>query len=97
MRLVIRDEAEREIAEAYSWYEEQRRGLGEELVSEIEGALNGIQRNPELYPRRVGDSRACFLRAFPYGIFYVVADDLVEVLAFYHMRRDPDALRGRGE
>lgn len=38
-RLILRPEAESDLAGAFEWYEERRRGLGESLLLSIEATL----------------------------------------------------------
>lgn len=87
--LIIRPEAEADISDAYQWYEKQRKGLGSDFLLCIEATLDSIQRNPKLYPVIHHEVRRAFIRRFPYGIFYLVEDDLIMVLAVFHVRRDP--------
>ena len=47
--LVILPEAEQDAAQAYSWYEEQDPGLGEEFLRCVDACLQVIQRNPGVY------------------------------------------------
>ena len=88
-RLVVRPAAEGDIAEAFRWYEERSPGLGEAFTSAVEAALREIERHPELHPRVRGAARRALLRRFPYAVFYVVRPDIIEVLACFHVRRDP--------
>ena len=39
-------EAERDIAEAFSWYEDQRAGLGEDFLTCLDASLQGLRRMP---------------------------------------------------
>jgi hypothetical protein len=59
--LIILPEAEQDANQAYSWYEEQQSGLGEEFFRCIDARINSIQRNPEIYPI-VGLSSSVFKR-----------------------------------
>ena len=47
--LIIRPEAESDISEAYSWYNDRLLGLGSEFINCIDDTLNSIIRNPESY------------------------------------------------
>ena len=38
-----------EIDEAYAWYEDQRPGLGEEFLAEVQRVLDRIEQNPEIH------------------------------------------------
>jgi toxin ParE1/3/4 len=92
---IIRSHAERDIAEAYGWYEEQRTGLGADFLLCVEEGLARIQRAPEAYPVVHKDVRRLLIKRFPYGIFYVVERSAIIVLAVFHERRDPAAWRFR--
>jgi toxin ParE1/3/4 len=72
MNLVIRPEAEAEIAEAYDYYEAVSEGLGSAFLLAVEACLDSIQRSPEMYAAFYKDIRRGLLRRFPYGIFYLV-------------------------
>jgi hypothetical protein len=47
--LVIAPEAELDIADAYAWYEGRRVGLGEEFLSSIDGCIESIRRQPDMF------------------------------------------------
>jgi toxin ParE1/3/4 len=93
--VVYRTEAEVDLQEAYQWYEEQRQGLGERFLLSIEAATAAIQRNPLMYPVVHRDVRRMLTRRFPFGIFYVIEDEQVTVVAVLHAHRDPKQWRGR--
>ena len=48
--LLLEPEAKADLAEAFDWYESQRRGLGSEYLAEVARVLEDIERNPEAYP-----------------------------------------------
>jgi plasmid stabilization system protein ParE len=48
--LIIRPEAETDLAEAFAWYEERVPGLGSDFLLSVDAALASVQRNPEMYP-----------------------------------------------
>jgi plasmid stabilization system protein ParE len=87
--LIITPEAEADLADAKSWYEKRREGLGDEFVLCVEAGLDHVLRSPsaatEVYP----GVRRVVLRRFPYGIYYRIDVDQIAVLAIYHSKRDP--------
>jgi len=93
--LVVRPEAERDMSEAYQWYEEQRGGLGEDFLLCVEVALGSIQESPQRYPVVYEDVRRILVRRFPYGIFYCVQESTVSVLAVFHCSRHPRGWQDR--
>ena len=96
-------EASSELAEAALWYEEKRRGVGEEFLDAVDAALEFIAGSPgagspvpdlpaELAVRRVAVKR------FPFHIVYLEpTDDVIRVLAFAHDRRSPAYWRSRAQ
>ncbi|GMV16927.1 MAG: hypothetical protein AMXMBFR56_51510 [Polyangiaceae bacterium] len=49
-RVVLEPEAERDITDAYDWYEEQRSGLGERFLASVAESLEQIARAPKANP-----------------------------------------------
>ncbi|MGH8602640.1 MAG: type II toxin-antitoxin system RelE/ParE family toxin [Gammaproteobacteria bacterium] len=83
-------EAEAEYLEAVRFYEEQRAGLGDALISEFEHAIGLAAERPEswrlVHPsgiRRIG------LLTFPYAVFYRVLSGSLQITAFAHHRHRP--------
>lgn len=93
--LIVQQEAEADIADAYRWYEAQRPGLGQDSLEAVEGALERIVEQPLRYAPVHRDTRRTFLRRFPYVVFHVRLDDSVHVIAVLHQRRNPRLVRRR--
>jgi hypothetical protein len=70
-RLVIRPEAEAEMAEAFEWYEERLPGLGASFLLCVDAVFHGIVRDPQLWPRIHREARRALTRRFPYEVFFV--------------------------
>lgn len=87
--LILRQEAERDLAETYKWYNRQVSGLGVEFIAAVDRALESIQDNPARFPVIYSDVRRALLRRFPYGIFFVLENEQISVLAVMHTARDP--------
>lgn len=94
-RLIIRPEAEFDIQDAFEYYEAQSSGLGSEFVRAIDACLSGIGRNPQAYPVVYKQARRALIRRFPYGILYVINQDVIVVLACFHGRRNPKTWQDR--
>jgi toxin ParE1/3/4 len=93
--LIVRPEAERDLAEAHDWYESKVTGLGSEFLLAIDAALSSIQRTPDLYQVVYKNLRRALIRRFPFGIFYLVEESRIVVIAVMHARRHPDTWRSR--
>ena len=86
---IIRPEAESDLQEAYTWYEDQSKGLGADFILCVDAALSSIQRSPELYAQVHKNIRRALTRRYPYGIFYIAEVDKIIILAVLHVKRNP--------
>ena len=93
--IILRQEAERDVAEAFAWYEEQLPGLGSEFLDAIESSIISIENNPAQFPVIYRDTRRALINRFPYGIFFVTSDNLISVIAIMHTAREPSKWRSR--
>ena len=91
----IRPLAQRDVRRAFSWYEQQQPGLGRDFVGELDAVYERLTDNPYAYQDIFHGVRRAVLRRFPYGAFYLVADNEVRVLAVMDMSRDPEIWRRR--
>ena len=86
-----------ELEHSRVWYEERANNLGTEFVSEVDRAIETVRESPTLWPLQ--DERQCIRRylihRFPYGLIYRIRDNIVQVIAVMHLRRQPDYWRGR--
>jgi toxin ParE1/3/4 len=94
--LIVREEAEADLADAYQWYEQQVRGLGAEFLLCVDAVMASIERNPQLYPVvHKGVIRRALTRRFPYGLFFVEGERSVSAIAVAHAKRNPRAWQVR--
>lgn len=89
LRVVFRPAARREFDDAADRYDEQRSGLGEEFIVEIDQAVSKAAANPEHYPIVFGDVRRAVTRRFPFSVYFRVRGDSMVVLSVFHGRRNP--------
>lgn len=82
-------EAERELQDAFRWYERQRSGLGLEFLLALHAAVESLRRLPEGGELVALRTRRLLLRRFPYLLLYTVEADRVLITALFHGRRDP--------
>jgi len=87
--------AERDIAEAADWYDEQRLGLGDVFLDAVEAAIDRIADTPLAFPREDGETRRAILRRFPYQVYYQLRADHLLIIAIMHTSRHPDHWRSR--
>jgi plasmid stabilization system protein ParE len=88
-KIIVRPEAQREIQEAFDWYEERSEGLGAEFLRAADACLSGVQRNPAAYQMIHNEVHRALLRRFPYALFYLIREETIVVLACFHVKRSP--------
>ena len=93
--VIVRPDAEADLKEAFAWYEAQRAGLGADLLLAVEAVLEEIGRRGDSFPLVHNDVRRALVKRFPHGVFFVVNDPVVSVIAIFHARRDPKIWRDR--
>jgi len=89
LRVVFRRAAKIEFEDAAVWYDEQRSGLGEEFVHEIEQAVTQAAATLQRYLLVFGDVRRTVARRFPFAIYFRVRAGILIVLAVFHGQRNP--------
>jgi len=87
--LTISEYALSDIEDAIYWYESIHQSLGEVLKSSLFISLDYVEQNPLHFSKKYKEVRVKFIRRFPYGIHYLVKENEVKVVAFFHMKRDP--------
>jgi plasmid stabilization system protein ParE len=93
--LIVRPEAEAELAEAFNWYEQKIDGLGSRFLISVDAAINSIQRDPLQYPIIYKNVHRALTRRFPYQIFFIVDDLQIVVIAVFHGMRNPSVWQSR--
>jgi hypothetical protein len=59
MNVVVHNEAGAELAAAADWYEQERQGLGDDLLAEADRVLSAIAESPTTWPFVSGRRAAC--------------------------------------
>jgi toxin ParE1/3/4 len=95
LRVVFRRAAKSEFEDAAVWYDQQRNGLGEEFIVEIEEAVSRAAATPARYPIIFGDIRRTVARRFPYSVYFRIRTNSLVVLAVFHGRRNPSIWQRR--
>lgn len=97
MNLVVLGDADAELTAAANWYEQEREGLGGELLAEADRVLEAIAASPNTWPFAPGSKvvRRFLFTRFPYVAYFVTRDDRILVVAFGHTSRRPGYWRKR--
>jgi plasmid stabilization system protein ParE len=82
-------EARTEYDEAADWYEQQRAGLGADLVARVREVFTRIAANPKLHAKVYKEVRKAVVAKFPYIVLYQEEPGEVLVVSVFHTARDP--------
>ncbi len=93
--LVFHPAVHPEVEAAYRWYEQQRAGLGDDLLAELEAVYHRLEQTPQMHQVIYKDVRRALPRRFPYAVLYRVHTDRIEIIAVHHSRRDPSHWQSR--
>ena len=77
------------MAEAFSWYQRERAGVGWDFLDDLEAVFALLLERPEAGPELHRGVRRVLLRRFPYAVYYQLAPADIEVRAILHTRRRP--------
>lgn len=88
-RLIIRAQAETDIAEAAARYESQSPGLASQFLEELDSAFRRTPANPEMFLclRRRPDVRRTLTQRFQYRVFFILRPDAIIVIRVLHAPR----------
>jgi plasmid stabilization system protein ParE len=95
LRVIVRDEAEADIAEAALWYERRCNGLGAEFVRAVDACFELVSQQPDVFPDVYRSAHLGLLHKFPYLVIYRVFPDFISVVAVMHGRRHPRRWKSR--
>lgn len=92
----IHPAADRELFEAFNYYEDQVEGLGYDFMAEVEESVRFLLAYPDAAPQVAPGVRSRVLSRFPYSIiYYRVGKERLEILAVPHQSRRPFYWIGR--
>ena len=78
---------------AYTWYEKNVPGLGDEFLRTFYTATEKLVENPFLYPTLHTKFRRRLLPRFPYAMYYSIDGNQIIVLGLFHCARDPHGVQ----
>lgn len=81
--------AERELADAAAFYEQERAGLGDEFLRDVRRLSGLLIDHPHLGQPVSANRRALLLSRFPYRLIYDIETNGIRILAVAHQRRFP--------
>lgn len=93
--LSYRPEVEADVIATVRWYDDKRRGLGDDFLSEYSAAIERIRGNPLQFAIAATGLRPCRLKRFPYIVHFDVNDNGILVVALMAGGRDDSAFTHR--
>ena len=88
--------AETDLIEASLWYSFQKDGLEKEFFICVEAAINWVRRDPLLFEKLDETQvRKVNTQKFPYGIYFYVEGNEINILAILHLRDNPGRWKSR--
>ena len=83
---------------AYVWYEEKLKGLGDDFLITLEYAYYKISQNPSHFSFIDSNKeiRDYLLPRFPFLIVYRIKNDTIEIITIYHAKKHPLKKYGGG-
>ena len=88
-------EADLELKEAWARYDGIRPELGQRFAEAVADAVERIATTPLNYAVIEKGRRRAGIHRFPYGLFFLLEEQRVVVIACFHGRRDPKHWQGR--
>lgn len=89
-RFRLRPEALAEFEEAVDHYLELSPEVASRFVDAFEAAVDFARENPQAVVRVRGHVRRWNLSRFPYALIFRRVDDVLEIIAVMHARREPE-------
>ena len=100
MRFIFHQEALLEYEKAAVYYSKISKELSISFIETIESGLKEILEYPEGRQIIEEDIRRYLIKRFPFGIYYTIESDYIQIIAIMHMKRKPgywkDRLRQNG-
>ena len=94
--LILTQDAQRDVDEAFLWYEEQSIGLGMEFIYCVDSKLSYLKLNTSLYQVvHKNNIKRAFISRFPFSIYYIDEAEIITVIAIIHQSRNPDTWKSR--
>ena len=91
----IAEAAEKDLHEAFQWYEEKQVSMGQRFKNDVSNTIDSIQRHPLQSSVRYKNARVRFLHDFPCGIHYRIHEHHILIIAVFHTSRNPEQWKSR--
>jgi len=90
MNVEFLDITERELDDAFKYYDGIYKGLGLRFIDELESSIERIKLHPTAWQKSSTVTHKCLLNRFPYSIIYQIRGDLLLVVAIASNHQRPN-------
>ena len=97
MNVIYHPEAEDELIEAASYYEDQAKGLGSKFLNDLDQTVRDIVKCPETWITLGGNIKRHQFTHFPFAIIYRIIGSKIRILAVMNLHREPNYWKTRAE
>lgn len=91
-RVLLRQEAENDLAAAYDWYESRVTGLGQRFLEYLDIAMRSLEWRPLMHRDVWPGVRRALTDRFPYSVYFQIQGDHIEIIAILHQSRDQHSM-----
>ena len=90
-KIVFTKRASQEFDKSFSWYEQQRTGLGDDFEKAIEVVLGRISERPQSFRLGKKPYREALVKKFPFLIIFKInkSEKTVQIASVFHTSRNP--------
>ena len=81
--------AQKEVDEAFVWFEERVEGKGVDFLDELDRVVRLVKAYPLASSEIEPEIRRCLFARFPYSLIYGIDGDTIVIIAVAHTRRSP--------
>jgi len=92
MRIKVSDDAERDMAAGFRFYEKQALGIGEYFLDTVHAEIESLVLYAGIH-RLVYGMHRLLVQRFPFAVYYEIKDDVIYVWAVFDCRGDPKDMR----
>lgn len=86
-KIVISEEAKLDIKEAKAFYSEINSKLGKRFNNSIIETVDNLAVNPLHFQERYRGIRISFTPVFPFGVHYILENNIITILRVFHTKR----------
>ncbi len=94
MRIQVLDEAEDDLQDGREFYDRLESGVGDYFAAALAADIDSLILFAGIHPMEFGFHRALSKR-FPFGVYYLIEEEIIRIYAVLDLRRDPAWIRRR--